>query len=298
MTAAGLKPPGNVNNLNSRLQKLANDRNQPLRRLQRALANTIVGQMLPPSVVKGGTGMKLRVGEGASRFTPDFDAARATSLTVEAYIEQFAQNLAQGWQGFTGTITPHEQRKPEGVPPDYIMEPFDIRLSYESRAWLTVLFELGRDEVGSTTTSDLKMPKDIVELFAAIGLPAPAPIPVQSVHHQVAQKLHACTWVYNDTNERAHDLVDLQILDQEEVIDLALTATTARRLFASRRAQAWPPSIVAYAEWPTIYAAAAEGLGVLGEVGEAVAWANELIARIDAASPSASTAEPSPSFQS
>jgi len=47
-----------------------------VKRIQRAIANTIAGQMLPAGVVKGGTAMKVRVGEQASRFTPDLDASR------------------------------------------------------------------------------------------------------------------------------------------------------------------------------------------------------------------------------
>jgi len=54
---------------------MARWRERPVRRLRRALANTVVGQMLPPGVVKGGTAMKVRVGEAGSRFTPDLDAA-------------------------------------------------------------------------------------------------------------------------------------------------------------------------------------------------------------------------------
>jgi hypothetical protein len=46
-----------------------------MRRIQRVIANTVVGQMIPSGVVKGGTGIKLRVGEWLSRFTPDFDLA-------------------------------------------------------------------------------------------------------------------------------------------------------------------------------------------------------------------------------
>lgn len=106
-------------------------------------------------------------------------------------------------------------------------------------------------------------------------------MPVLSVHHQIAQKLHACTAASPKTgrNERAHDLVDLQILDQEETFDMADVAAVAERLFAARRSHAWPPTVVAYNGWDTIYAEAAEGLEVLDNVADAVAWANDFIAR-------------------
>ena len=69
----------------------------------------------------------------------------------------------------------------------------------------------------------------------------------------------------------------------EEPVDLAATAATARRLFASRRRQAWPPTVRAYSRWSEVYAEAADGLGVLGTVDEAVEWANGFMARVDAA---------------
>jgi hypothetical protein len=80
-------------------------------------------------------------------------------------------------------------------------------------------------------------------------------------------------------NDRAHDLVDLQILEQEETIDYAELREIGTRLFAARRAHEWPPTVVEYHNWGTIYAEAAEGLAVLPAVTEAVAWANDLIAR-------------------
>ena len=71
-------PPSNLRSLQARIDNEAASRNQPVRRIMRAVANVAVGQMLPPSVVKGGTAMKLRVGEPGSRFTPDFDASRSS----------------------------------------------------------------------------------------------------------------------------------------------------------------------------------------------------------------------------
>jgi hypothetical protein len=55
--------------LEKRIDNIARAGGRPIRRVQRAVANTVVGQVLPPGVVKGGAAMKLRVGETASRST-------------------------------------------------------------------------------------------------------------------------------------------------------------------------------------------------------------------------------------
>lgn len=47
--------------------------------------------------------------------------------------------------------------------------------------------------------------------------------------------------------------------------------------------QAWPPAIAKQKGWDEMYAALAEGLPVLQDVDEAIRWANEFVARIDAA---------------
>lgn len=71
----------------------------------------------------------------------------------------------------------------------------------------------------------------------------------------------------------------------EPGLDLAEVRSTSERLFAYRQQQAWPPKVVAYERWDTLYAEAADGLDVLGTVGEAVTWANLLVERIAQASP-------------
>ncbi len=275
------EPPRNLRSLTTRIENLARERGRPVKRIQRVIANTVVGQMLPASVVKGGTAMKLRVGEQASRFTPDLDASRDRSLSLQEYLDRLDDGLAAGWEGFTATLTRLAAPQPEGVPAEYVMQPFDIRVAYLTRHWLTVRFELGRDEVGSTAEAESRIAQDILDMFAEIGLPAPAPLPVLAVEHQIAQKLHACTTANpaTGTNQRAHDLVDLQILEQEERIDMAAVDALATRLFVARRGTPWPPTVRAYAGWDTIYASAAEGLGVHTDVHAAVEWANDFIAR-------------------
>lgn len=62
---------------------LVASRVERFRPVQRVVTNTVIGQMLPPGVVKGGTAIKLRVGESASRFTPtsrSFPQARFTRV--------------------------------------------------------------------------------------------------------------------------------------------------------------------------------------------------------------------------
>lgn len=282
MTAKREDRPSNLRSLTTRIENLARQQGRPVRRIQRAVANTVVGQMLPPGVVKGGTAMKLRVGESSSRFTPDLDVARAAHLSLDDYLAQLGDRLATGWAGFNGTVSELEAASPEGVPDEYVMQPFEIRLAYQSRHWLTVPFELGRDEIGSTRREELRIAGDIVDLFTALGLEPPAPIPLLPIDHQIAQKLHACTAINPKTggNDRAHDLVDLQIMEQEERIDLVAIGATSKRLFAARRSHPWPPTVVAYPGWATIYREAADGLDVLETVEDAVEWANGFIGRV------------------
>jgi Nucleotidyl transferase AbiEii toxin, Type IV TA system len=255
--------PSNLRSLETRISNVARGQGRPIRRVQRAVANTVISQMLPPGVVKGGTAIKLRVGEEASRFTLDFDASRAADVDLSDYLDQLADSLTVGWHGFTGTVQELEPAQPAGVPGEYVMQPFLIRLVFRGRHWLSA--------------------SDLLALFDVLGLPEPKPVPLLALDHQIAQKLHACTSQGRVTggNDRAHDLVDLQILLQDETVDPLSVGVTGRRLFAARRGQSWPPVVVEYPSWATIYAEAAEGLGVIANVSDAVVWANEFIASTD-----------------
>jgi len=182
------------------------------------------------------------------------------------------------------TVEQEDAATPDGVPVEYVMQPFSIRLAFRGRHWLTVAFELGHDEIGSTKRHDLRIADDLIRLFESSGLETPAPIPVLALDHQIAQKLHACTYVNPKTgqNDRSPNLVDLQILEREETIDMAAVAATAERLFPARQAHAWPPVVIQYDRWETIYTEAATGLDVIDNVTDAITWANNFIARAGA----------------
>jgi hypothetical protein len=247
------------------------------RRRRVAMALVVVGQMLPEGAIKGGSAMALRYGR-RTRFTQDLDAARVQPLA--RFRSDFEESLVAGWAGFTGRLVEKTAPRPPAVPTAYVMQPFEVKLDYRGRPWCTVKFELGHNEVGDADEPEFRLASDLADLFTEVGLEAPAPVPVMRADHQVAQKLHA---VSGQGSERARDLVDLQLLDRGEDLDPIQLAATCVRLFAYRQQQAWPPTIVVGEQWDTLYAEAAEGLGVLPTVQEAVAWVNALVQRIAAA---------------
>ncbi|GGO67254.1 hypothetical protein GCM10010910_28620 [Microbacterium nanhaiense] len=167
--------------------------------------------------------------------------------------------------------------KPSGVPTAYVMQPFEVKLDYRGRSWCTVAFELGHKEIGDAEEPEYRLAHDLAELFSEVGLDAPRPIPVLRADHQIAQKLHALSAA---GSERAHDLVDLQILAAGEPVGLLLTKATCTRLFEYRRQQEWPPRIAIGDRWDALYEDAADGLDVLATVDEAIVWVNDFIARI------------------
>lgn len=275
MTSRPARDPGSVNELRRRIDAAARDRASTVRRLQSLVANVALAQMLPDCAVKGGTGLKLRLGDRLTRQTPDLDTAFRGDR--DAFLEQLAASLAAGWGNFSGTVTEGRQRPPAGVPAAYVMQPMTVKLAYHRKPLTTVDVEVGYDELEATTSepAELQLPGEVSTLFADLGLAAPQPVRVLPVHHQIAQKLHACT---ENGNERAHDLVDLQLL--APLADDALVAATVRRLFAFRHQHIWPSVVVAGPAWPALYADAAEGLNVLPDVAAAVAWTNEYIVRL------------------
>lgn len=267
--------PRHVQALQARIRNISGGAQTQIR-LERAVANVVLAQMLPPGAVKGGTALKLRLGPTRSRFTPDLDVARAD--TLDQFLEQYSDALTAGWGGFTGRLVPARPARPAGVPADYIMQPFDIKVAYRGRAWMTVRLEVGHDEIGDTLAPEEQLAADLAQVFEALGLPEPQPVPVLRIDHQAAQKLHACS---APGSERAHDLVDLQLLmDGDQLVDLGAVRATCERLFTSRRAHPWPPTITAGPGWTSIYATAAEGMECRQSLDEAVAWANDLVRRI------------------
>jgi len=239
------------------------------------IANTVVGQFLPEGVVKGGSALRFRYGLENTRVTVDFDTAHRNRL--EDFIYAISSGLKVGWSGFSGDVVRREPARPRDIPPQYVMQPFDVKLRYCRQPWCTVRLEVGYDEIGDAQVAEEFISAEILDVFRALCLDRPNPIPLMPLSHQVAQKLHGLS---DPGSNRAHDLVDLQLIIAHGGVDFAETRQIAERLFANRRRQSWPPAIAKGENWDTLYAVARGSIEVLPSVDSAIKWANALVKQI------------------
>lgn len=240
----------------------------------RLLENSLDGDGDPLFLVKGGVSMELRLALRA-RTTKDFDAVFRGAFTD--WLESLDNALSEEIEGFT-----YGRGEPEriGRTSSYRV---NITIDYKGRRWGTVQFEVAPVEVGSVLDVDRVQPFDIGQF----GLKAPGEISVVGLPYLIAQKLHACTEVFDDDeNARVHDLMDLLLArDLLEPEDLIRSREACSAIFQNRRKQAWPPTVVVYPSWAeTFERLAQEEEFPIQDVEEAAALVREFIAEIDAAS--------------
>lgn len=266
--------PNSKRNLDMAIRRMG-DGDEDYLRNRAVIANAVIGQMIQNAVIKGGSSLKIRFGDTATRATTDLDVAR--SVGSDEFAEGFERNLAEGWEGFTGRLVERPKAKPKGVPERYVMQPYEVKLSYLGNPWCTVIFEVGHDEIGDANEAEYVLPRDASDMLGAMGFPKLDPVALMPLHYQIAQKLHGAS---EPASQRAHDLVDLQVMASNESVDIRLLRETCEKLYAYRRMQPWPTPIVANVGWDAIYAEAATGLDVLQDVSDAVEWANQFLNRI------------------
>lgn len=266
--------PNSKRHLDSAMRRICSSEDEFLK-TRTIMANTVVGQILPDGAIKGGSAIKMRLGDAGTRFTSDLDIALASSL--EEFTAAFSEALTNGWNGFSGRLVAKNPAKPRNVPDEYVMQPFEVKLNYNNKPWCTVSLEIGHNELGDADLPDWGISEEIVKIFESLGFPAPSPMALMPLKYQVAQKLHG---ISEPGSARAHDLIDLQLYLNDSVVDLYATRSICERLFAYRRRQAWPPIIVKNNEWEGLYSDQATGLNVLQNVDAAINWANSLIQQI------------------
>lgn len=281
-------PPTNLRSLRDRLTQAAQRQGVVFGRLQRHVAMIVVAQFAamltddngaPLLLVKGGSSLELRRGIPDSRTSKDFDTVARRD--IEEVHEQLAEAGEAGWEGFTAIFTAPEEIDVPGMP----MKPrrFTAKLSYRGKPFASVPIEVSTVEAGNADQFDT-LTSDALGL---VGVPAAVAVSCMTIPWQIAQKLHAVTALLEapKVNDRAHDLVDLQLLEGLlPDADLMPTRSACIAVFEARAQHPWPPQVVALPHWPPIYSGALEGLHHL-ELAETVDAAAEavqrFVARID-----------------
>ncbi|MDP3971577.1 MAG: nucleotidyl transferase AbiEii/AbiGii toxin family protein [Candidatus Nanopelagicales bacterium] len=290
MSGAYASAPKNLRSLRDRVMHVSRRDGLAFGRLQQHIGLLVVAQFMgaltdeegqPQLLIKGGSALELRRGLEQSRASRDLDAV--TRHDLEIIWQALATASSRGWEGFTAVLT-----EPEVIEvPGLALRPrrFTVKLRYQGAPFVSVPVEVSPQEAGNTDDVDWTHSP----AFELIGLPLSQPIPCMTIPWQIAQKLHAVTAKLPEgrTNDRAHDLVDLQIL-QALIVDESLVPVRQAciEVFEGRGQQAWPPTVTALGYWHRIYVEAlssVEGLGLAPDVREAAMAVNFFIQKVDEA---------------
>lgn len=276
------KLPGDVSHLQRLIGRHAAARGMPPARLQRWLNTMIVTAVLdrardedgePVFLVKGGVAMELRL-QLRARATGDYDAA--FRVRPEQVIDRLDEALSGPWNGFVLT-----RDAPELIANTQAVR-VRLRLAYKGRSWGSVRLELAPIEGGMGGELD----RVEATRLDALQVPLPDVADCVSLRYQVAQKLHACTEVFDEgrENDRFRDVMDI-LLVEDLLYDIGLTDVREAciDIFAIRQKHAWPPAVTVYDSWRAPFAALARQNGFAPEdIDDAAAALTALIAAIAA----------------
>ena len=289
MTSRYDSSPSNLRALRDRLTAAAKREGVVFGRLQQHVGVLVVTQFMaeltdehgePLLLVKGGASLELRRGIPESRTSKDLDAVIRGD--IETVHDRLVEEGAAGWEGFTAVFTPPAEFDVPGLSAH--PHRFTGKLIYQGRPFVSVPIEVSPVEAGNADGYD----KVTSEALALVGLPISASVPCMTLPWQIAQKIHACTDPVEEprTNDRAHDLVDLQLLEALLVDEpLVETRSACVAVFGARAKHDWAPTVVAPPHWGPIYARALEGLDQLGlarTVEEATERVQALVDRVEA----------------
>jgi len=278
-------PAGNLQGLERWITAWAEASGEPAGRLRRRIGVLAIAGMLdavrdgtgrPRFALKGGSALALRYAARA-RFSRDVDLVfRGAIGEVHALIVTV---LAEGWSGFTGrALDPEPLAIPWATTRGARLQ---VKLQYRNRPFDTLALEV------------VASPAVECELVASlslrpVGLEPPAQVPCLSLHHQIAEKLHACSDPLDGerSNDRVSDLMDLILIEDLTLHgrDCTLTRSACVQVFAVRASHPWPPVLTVQRTWPALWGNLVdENRFYLEDVAAAVDRVNHLIGRIDAA---------------
>jgi hypothetical protein len=217
--------------------------------------------------------MELRL-QLRARATGDYDAA--FRARAEEVIDRLDEALAQPWNNFNLT-----RDAPEIIAGTTAVR-VRLRLSYKGRSWGSVQLEMApvEGEMGRELDRVEATPLDQLQV------PLPEAANCVSLRYQVAQKLHACTEVFDEgrENDRFRDVMDVLLVeDLLHDIGLRRVREACVDIFTVRGKHTWPPTVTVYDSWRVPFAALARENGFTPEgIDEAAAALAALVAAIEA----------------
>lgn len=250
-----MTPYKTLPDLNRALDDVASDLKLPIPRVRTTFVGVVTAQMLPDSVaLKGGLAIKLKLGELGTRATSDLDAVYTDAYSKT--LEEIKDRCRAGWGlvppskrqrranpdapdrvAFTGTVKELQQYDPGVQQPQYLMRPVRVSLSFLGKPWGAIDLELAHPETTKELSPPSQMDAELTERFENFGFGILAPVRFLAVEVQIAQKIHALT---HPNSDRAHDLVDLQLLWTDEV-DRQSLRRACEATFRYRKEHSWPP---------------------------------------------------------
>jgi hypothetical protein len=270
-------PPPNARSVTRRIRNLADTVGIEPNLMEVAFAQVVLGQMLP-GVLRGGAALKIGLGPFGSRFSSDADLVLPHRLVPDAF-EEWINSGKKEWGRFRVEISVRKKdARPEGVPPDHVIRTYTARVFYGDGEWRAVKLEVGRDEVGGFGEPVERIAEEWRVYFRKIGLGDPAAVALFPYPEQLVQKIDGCTRPdKSGDNERAHDLVDIQLILPDTSIKPSDLHEIARQTFAYRGVP-WPPTARPFPSWETLYPAdATDYPEVIQDLGDAVAWLQSFI---------------------
>lgn len=281
--AAEKKPPGDRGHLHRLLRDQAEKQGMPEPRLQRWLNAMVVTAVLdrvrhedgePVFLLKGGVAMELRLRLRA-RATKDFDTAFRVAQ-AEA-LDRLDEAIREPWGHFSIT-----RDAPENIPNTEALR-IRLRIAYKGRDWGSVSLEMAEVEGDMGKELD-RVPATPLD---PMGLKGPDTVACVSLRYQVAQKLHACTEVFDTgrENDRFRDVMDILLVEELlREVGLSNVRKACIDIFTTRGKHSWPPTVTVYESWREPFRALAIENGFEPEdIDEAVERLGALIKQIDQA---------------
>jgi hypothetical protein len=235
----------------------------------------------PLFIVKGGVAMELRIRLRA-RATKDVDLIFRGDVGdggAHRVANVLMDTLDDAFEGTYSGFTFRRKEEPEAIH-DTGSYHLDVAMDYAGRSWQTLRIEVSTAETGASEIEFVEAAISIDDFL----LESPRTVAVLSLRYQIAQKLHAVTEQPEDReNDRARDLVDLQLLE-DLADDLGPVRAACVEVFAERAKQAWPPILAVQRGWGALYERVARDLDFsVTDVEEATAHVRAFIAAIEAA---------------